>query len=42
MANLKLIKVTGSPFTSESIGCIGIQRSDYQFDIIKDGRLHGQ
>ena len=42
MANLKLIKVTGSPFTSESIGCIGIQRSDYQFDIIKNGRLHGQ
>jgi hypothetical protein len=42
MANLKLIKVTGSPFCSIFYGCIGIQETDNQFQIIKDGRLHGQ
>jgi hypothetical protein len=42
MANLKLIKVTGSPFCSIFYGCIGIQERDNQFQIIKDGRLHGQ
>lgn len=42
MANLKLIKVTGSPFCSTFYGCIGIRATDNQFQIIKDGRLHGQ
>jgi len=42
MANLKLIKVTGSPFSDASIGKIGIQKNDYQFDIIREGRLYGQ
>jgi hypothetical protein len=42
MANLKLIKVTGSPFCSIFYGCIGIQETDNQFQIIKDGRLHDQ
>lgn len=42
MANLKLIKVTGSPFCTTFYGCIGIQVIDNQFQIIKDGRLRGQ
>jgi hypothetical protein len=42
MANLKLIKVTGSPFCSIFYGCIGIEERENQFQIIKDGRLHGQ
>ena len=42
MANLKLIKVTGKPFSDASIGKIGIQRSNYQFDIIREGTLYSQ
>ena len=42
MANLKLIKVTGKPFSDASIGKIGIQRSNYQFDIIREGSLYSQ
>jgi hypothetical protein len=42
MANLKLIKVTGSPFCSIFYGCIGIEERENQFQIIKDGRLHDQ
>jgi hypothetical protein len=42
MANLKLIRVTGSPFCSTFYGCIGIRETDNQFQIIKDGRLRGQ
>jgi hypothetical protein len=42
MANLKLIVVTGSPFTTASMGCIGIQRSDNSFDIIMGGSLFEQ
>ena len=42
MANLKLIKVTGKPFSDAFIGKIGIQRSNYQFDIIREGRLYSQ
>ena len=42
MANLKLIKVTGKSFSDASIGKIGIQRSNYQFDIIREGRLYSQ
>lgn len=42
MANLKLIVVTGIPFTDASIGCIGIQRSDNRFDIIMGGSLFEQ
>ena len=42
MANLKLIKVTGSPFSDTLYGYIGIQVTDSQFQIIKDGRLNTQ
>ena len=42
MANLKLIRVTGKPFSDASIGKIGIQRSNYQFDIIREGSLYSQ
>lgn len=42
MANLKLIKVTGSPFCDNFYGCIGIQTKDSQFQIIKNGILNSQ
>ena len=42
MANLKLIKVTGSPFCSTLYGCIGIQVNDDNFNIIKGGQLNHQ
>lgn len=42
MANLKLIKVTGSPFCSSLYGCIGIQIGDNHFQIIKDKMLNLQ
>jgi len=42
MANLKLIKVTGSPFCSTLYGCIGIQVDDDNFNIIKGGELNHQ
>lgn len=42
MANLKLIKVTGSPFCSTLYGCIGIQVDDNNFNVIKGGGLNTQ
>ena len=42
MANLKLVKVTGSPFCSTLYGCIGIQVDDDNFNIIKGGGLNHQ
>jgi len=42
MANLKLIRVTGSPFSRSFFGCIGIQTDDQNFKIIKGGELHDQ
>lgn len=42
MANLKLIKVTGSPFCSTLYGCIGIQVNDNNFNVIKGGDLKAQ
>lgn len=42
MANLKLIKVTGSPFCSSLYGCIGIQVNDNNFNVIKGGGLSAQ
>ena len=42
MANLKLIKVTGSPFCDTLYGCIGIQVDDNNFNVIKGGGLNTQ
>lgn len=42
MANLKLIKVTGSPFCSTLYGCIGIQTGNTVFEVIKGGGLNTQ
>jgi hypothetical protein len=42
MANLKLIKVTGSPFCSTLYGCIGIQVGSTKFNVIKGGELNHQ
>ena len=42
MANLKLIRVTGSPFSRSFFGCIGIQTDNQNFKIIKGGELHDQ
>ena len=42
MANLKLIKVTGSPFCSTLYGCIGIQTGDTIFQIIHSGGFDTQ
>ena len=42
MANLKLIKVTGSPFCSTLYGCIGIQTGHTVFEVIKGGGLNTQ
>jgi hypothetical protein len=42
MANLKLIRVTGTPFSDACMGCIGIQTSSEDFEIIMDGRTWSQ
>jgi len=42
MANLKLIRVTGTPFSDAYRGCIGIQTSSERFEIIMDGKTWPQ
>ena len=42
MANLKLIVVTGKPFSDICVGCIGIQTDPETFQIIRDGRTYTQ
>ena len=42
MANLKLIRVTGKPFSDVCKGHIGIQTGSESFQIIKDGRTFTQ
>ena len=42
MANLKLIVVTGVPFSGICVGCIGIQTHPETFQIIRDGITYTQ
>ena len=42
MANLKLIVVTGAPFSGICVGCIGIQTHPETFQIIRDGITYTQ
>ena len=42
MANLKLIVVTGVPFSEICVGCIGIQTHPETFQIIRDGITYTQ
>ena len=42
MANLKLIRVKGKPFSDVYRGCIGIETGPETFEVIKDGRTYSQ